>query len=69
MRKKPWVWMASQVSKWVETRMVAGLMPMTDVPVKVRSGPQKNGSLGRVIFMVHRVLSSQSPVCSMECMV
>ena len=69
MRKKPWVSMASHVSKWVLTFMVAGLIPMTDVPVNVSLGRQTKGNSGRFISMVQRVESSQSPVCSMACMV
>ena len=69
MRKKPCVSMASHVSKWVRTFIVAGLIPMTDVPVNVSLGRQTKGTGGRFISMVHRVESSQSPVCSMVCMV
>ena len=65
-RKKPWVEMASHVSKCVATRIVAGSMPMTLVPVKVRLG--RHGS-GRLMSIVHRVDTSQSPVRAMACMV
>jgi hypothetical protein len=44
-------------------------MPITDVPVKVSDGAQKKGTVGRDMAMVHRVETSQSPVCAMECMV
>eukprot|EP00982_Pelagococcus_subviridis_P006329 30065-Pelagococcus_subviridis.AAC.1 len=61
--RNPWLSPSeSHVSKCVFTRFVSGFRPITDVPVNVSRGFQKNGTSGSVISIVHRVESSQSPV-------